>query len=71
MPAGKLVLAMVMSNESVPLPVFCTMFVKVTVLPWVAEATVWPEIVTPVLCVTVNSVVFALSGPSAEPVPGS
>ena len=70
-PAGKLVLTSVMSKESVPLPVFCTVLVNVTVLPCVAEAIVWPESVTPVLCVTVNSVVFALNGPSGVPVPGS
>ena len=70
-PAGKVELATVMSNESVPLPLFTTGLVKLTVAPCGALAMVWPVMVTPVLGATVKMGVFVVNGPTGVPVPGS
>ena len=63
MPAGKLLVGRVMSKLSGVLPLFLTMLLKLTVLPWVALATVWPVIVTASTGVTVKAKVLLLTGP--------
>ena len=48
-PAGKVLDGIVISNESVPLPVLVTTSVKVTVLPWLAALIVSIPLMVPSL----------------------
>ena len=59
-PDGKVEFVTVMSNVSLPLPVFTTVLVSNTVLPCEALARVSPVMDTPAPCVTWNVTVFAL-----------
>ena len=53
--------AIEMLKVSVPLPVFVTVLVKLTVAPGAAgPAMVWPVRVTPAPCLTINGTEFEL-----------